>query len=410
MSIASTPAYKLLPDLWSRDKIWEAILGQGAGLGILPKDTTFSEKKRYVPVGYGAPQGFGTTYGGAKFAKSPGQAVEWEITHKHFYGLFGTDGFLGRQSKYGQGKAVLVDPTVRDSKLLMNAGKRILSQGLYSNGGGALGVSSAIAGQRITFSSARAIRGLERNMLLTSSTTDGTSGAENAGYVTVAAVGNEDFPYVDVAEASVLAGIPGAIAGDYFFRRDTFGNMMSGFPAWLPAWTSGSLPGTFKGVPRNNFPERLAGTYLDCRTFSPRQALQQACIRSGGGEGEPTHYICSPNRWAALQTELLSANMMMMTKAPAAPVGKVNFGIEYDAMTYMGPRGKVMVLMDSECRDEDSWLIQADTWSLMSMSDLLHWEYENRQEDGADAKEAMLVGDYELCCSNPFPNVRLRHV
>lgn len=408
-SAASNPTYKLLPSLWSKDKIYEALLEASPTLGIIPKDTNMVETKRYVPVGYGSPQGLGTSYGGAKFAKSASTAIEWEIQHKHYYGLFSIDGFLWRQSEYGKRTAVLIDPMTRDSSNLMEQAKRDISRAIFGNGGGAIGQASAVSTNRITFASARDIRGIENNMLLEASTADGTSGSVKAGYVSVSQVGDEENPFVDVSEATVATGIPTVAGTDYFFRRDTFGAMISGFKSWLPAWSTGSLPGTFKGVNRNVNAPRLAGRYVDVRTLSPRAALLRACVRSADGNGKPSHYICSTSRWEALANELSAAGALTMTKAPAADIGGFKTGVEYEAIKFTGPKGPVTVIADPECGDADSWLIQADTWVLGSLGDLLHWEFKGRQEDGADAKECMLVGDMEMYCRNPYPNVRLRH-
>lgn len=408
-SAALNPTYKLLPQLWSKDKIYEAILRAGPALGIIPKDTNMVESKRYVPVGYGSPQGLGATYAGAKFAKSASTAVEFEIQHKHYYGLYSIDGFLWRQSDKGKKVAVLIDPITRESTNLIEQGKRDISRSVFANGGGAIGQAATVVGQTVTFANGRDIRGIEPGMLLESSTTDGTSGAVKAGFVTVATVGDEDNPYFTCSEASVATGIPTVAGTDFFFRRDTFGAMLSGFKAWLPAWSTGTPPGTFKNVNRNVAAARLSGRYLDVRTFSPRAALLRAAIRSADANGTPTHYICSPYRWEALVNELTAAGTLMMTSVAAAPIGGIDYGIKYEAIKFMGPKGPITVLADAECGEADSWLIQADTWMLGSLGDLLSWQFKERQEDGADAREFMLVGDFELYCRNPYPNVRLRH-
>ena len=409
MSSANNPAYKLLPQLWSRDKLFEAILEADPVLGLLPKDTSFSESKRFVPVGYGSPQGLAINYGGAKFAKSASKAAEWEIVHKHYYGLFSIDGFLWRQSEYGKRTAVLVDPMVRESTNIMEQAKRDISRSVYGNGGGAIGQSATVSGQRVTMATARDIRGIEVGMLLESATTDGTSGSPNAGYVTVAAIGDEDNPFFDVSEASVATGIPAVAGTNYWFRRETFGGMISGLKGWLPAWSTSSLPGTYKGVDRNVAPGRLAGRYVDVRSLSPRAALLRAAVRSSDGNGKPSHYVCSTARWESLANELAAAGALVQTKVPSAPIGGQSFGIDYEAIKYVGPKGPIMVVASPECGEVDSWLLQMDTFMFASMGDMLHWQFKERQEDGADAREFMLVGDFELYCRNPYPNVRLRH-
>ena len=120
-------------------------------------------------------------------------------------------------------------------------------------------------------------------------------------------------------------------------------------------------------------------------------------------------YICSLARWESLANELSAAGALVSTKAPSAPIDGVKFGIDYEALSFKGPKGNILVIADPEQGDADSWLIQDDTWMFASMSDMLHWQFKERQEDGADAQEFMLVGDFEMYCRNPWPNVRLRH-
>jgi hypothetical protein len=413
MSIARNPDYKLLPSIWDTGKLMEALVKAGPTIGLLPKRTDFSETKFYQPTGYAAPQGIGTTYTGAKFTKTPSKAVEWELQHKHYYGVFSIDGFLWRQSEYGKRKAVLVDPVTRDSTNLVDQAKRDLSSAVFGNGGGALAQISVVSGTRITLTNGRDLRKFDVGMTIQTSTTDGTSGSVNSGQCVISAVGDESNPFIDVEGVSAAAGIPSIAANDYVFRYDTFGGMLSGLKLWLPAWSTSSLPGTAKGVNRDVAPAKLAGHYVDLRSFGPREGVMRLLRIVSDAGGTPDLYITSTLRWESLYNELASSNALTMTKMPAAKIDGFNFGVEYDAIKVMGPRGPCAVVADPDCPDSDDFALTKDTWMLGSMGPLLHWDSgsgpgDNRVEDGADAREYRLVGDMEMWNKLPFHNGRGR--
>lgn len=411
-----TPArssdYKLLRELWPQKSIYEVLLNISPTIGIMRKDTSFYEKKRYIGVGYSSPQGIGPTFGDAKDAKSASQAVEFGITPYSMYGAFSMEGLLMRRAQ--SDKAIIVDPMKRESKNLIHTWMREISRYVHGNGGGALGQFSAVSTTTATLTSATALRSFEPNMLLQTSTTDGTSGSVNSGYVTLSSVTDDDATPQLVASANWSTGIPAVGSSDYVFRRGCFGNVISGFEAWNPLWSQSSLPSAFKGVTRSTFPTRLAGIPLDARKLSPRMAALRAARLVHDRGGKPDTYLLSSSDWENLSNELQSAGLLKYSQVPAQGIGKFNFGIKYDAITLMGPAGPIDCIADPDAPAGIGRMLQRDTWVIASLGELVHWidganpSGNGMLEDAADAVEFRLVGDLEMYCEAPGFNCRVR--
>jgi hypothetical protein len=411
-----TPArssdYKLLRTLWPQKSIYEVLFKTSPTIGIFRKDTSFYEPTRKIGVGYSSPQGIGWTFPDAKEAKSASQAHEFEITPKSMYGAFSMEGLLMRRSQ--SDKACVVDPMKRESKNLVHTWMRELSRLIHGNGGGALGRVSAVSATDVTLTLFGDTRAFEKNMLVQSATTDGTSGSVNTGFSTVASVQRDRTTPKVIASANWSLGIPSIAANDYLFRKGSFGAVVSGFDAWNPNWSTSSLPGTFKGVTRNDDPDRLAGQVLDARTLSPRLAALRAARLIHEVGGTPDTYILSTEDFENLANELQSAGLLKYSQVPSSPIGKFNIGIKYDALQIMGPAGPIDCIADPDAPVGVARMTQRDTWVIASMGELCHWldganpSGNGMLEDAADAVEFRLVGDFEMYNEAPGWTCRVR--
>lgn len=407
--------YKLLRELWPQKSIYEVLLKLSPTIGVLRKDTSFYEKKRYIGVGYSSPQGIGYSFPDAKEAKSASQAVEFGIEPKSLYGAFSMEGLLMRRSQ--SDKAIIVDPMKRESKNLVHTWMREISRTMHGNGGGALGqliASSAVSTTAATLTKYGDTRAFEKNMLVQTASTDGTSGSVNAGYVTVSSVQRDETTPKVIASANWATGIPSIADGDYLFRRGGFGQALSGFDLWNPDWSTSSLPGTAKGVDRDLDPLRLAGIPLDARKLGPRMAALRAARLVHENGGTPDTYILSTEDFENLANELQSQGLLKYSQVPAQSIGKFNFGIKYDAVQIMGPAGPIDCLADPDAPTGIGRMLQKDTWVLASMGELVHWidganpSGNGMLEDAADAVEFRMVGDFEFYCEAPGWNCRVR--
>lgn len=422
MSAAQMSVYKLIRNLWPREALADQIYRGSPLLGMIPKDTNFGEKIRFVSVGTSPPQGIAAGFGQAKTNKTPSTAEEFQVVTTPFYGAFSIAGDLYRRYKQTGNKALLVDPMARDSKNLMRQMKNDLSSYLWGNGGGALGrilSTSNLATQTITLDTGADRRRIVKGMTLWAATTDGTSGSILPGYVTVASVGGTaSAPTITINESSWSGQISGLTTTSYLFRAGSVGTgaggdgILNGFEAWNPSH-SGS-PGTFLGVNRNNAPYQLAGEQLVATTKSPRQRIALAAqiqADTGMADGRLV-YAMSTRNWNNLFFELSSAGALVQTKAPSAPIGSMKIGVDYEAIMVTGPAGKIEVVADPWAPDNVERLLNLDTWTLASCGDLIYWDDGAKPddpmlEDAADAREVRAVGDIALQCNNPWPNVRV---
>ncbi len=415
MPAALLSTYKLIRNLWPNKAIFEQLYKNSPLVGLLPKDTNFGEKIRFVSVGTGGPQGLAADFGTAKQNKTASTADEFQVQLRSYYGNFSIAGDIWRRYEFTGNKALLVDPMVRDSKNLLVEAKNDLSSFIHGNGGGAIGrvtSGSTLSTQTITLDAGADIRRVRRNMTLQTATTDGSTGSVNVGTVTVASIGGTPTaPTITINETSWTGAMPGMASQSYIFRAGTFGGVLYGLDAWCPSH-SGS-PGTFLGVTRNNDPDKLAGMCLTATTSSPQQRIMDASRMLADGPGaERPVYLQSTRNWVNLYNELRSAGGLIMQKAPAAPVGKLNVGVEYDSIKLITPVGSVDVVADPWMPDNVERLIDLSVWKLSSCGELLHWDRGATPdgpmlEDAADSREVRLVGDMATECWNPWANVRV---
>jgi len=293
MPAAQISTYKLIRSLWPDAAIAEQILKASPLMGIFPKDTKFGEKIRYVTVGTSGPQGLGD-FDNAKRNKSASTAEEFQVQLASYYGNFSIAGDIWRRAKFTGNKALLKDPMTRESKNLMMGAKNDFSSFIHGNGGGALGrttTASDYTTQTVTLTNLVDKRRLVKGMTLWAATTDGTSGTQLAGSVTVNSVqSTSTATTITVSNSSWQAGIPGLASSTqyYLFRAGAFGpsNVFYGLDAWLP--NHGGSPTTFLGVTRTNAADQLAGLNLDLRGKTPRQRVMlaaQASADTGQADG-----------------------------------------------------------------------------------------------------------------------------
>ena len=373
MAAASASTYKLLRELWPQNSIYELLFKESPFLGMVKKDTSFYEKKRYIGVGYAMPQGIGVSFADAKQFKTASKAVEFAITPVSYYGAFSLEGRLMRQAK--SNKAIIVDPMKRESRNMFLGIKRRWAKDIHGNGGGAIGrilSTSTLSSQTITLDTGTDIRSFEIGMPLQCATTDGTSGSVMSGYVTVASIGGTDTaPTITINESSWSSAIPSVTTTSYLFPYGCFGGVLTGLDGWLPNH-SGS-PGTLFGVTRTTWADKLAGKVISVAGLGMRQAFLKMARVSADGFGVPDTILTSTRNWESLANELQSANVLNFTAAPASGVGSYKVGVEYKAISLVGPNSPLKVCADPDMPDTYSRCLQMDTFTLASTGELLSW-------------------------------------
>lgn len=415
MAAASASTYKLLRELWPQNSIYDLLFSESPTVGLIPKDTSFYEKKRYIAVGYGGPQGIGVAFADAKQFKTASKAVEFAVTPVTYYGAFSLEGRLMRQAK--SNKAIIVDPMKRESKNMFLGIKRRWAKDIHGNGGGAIGrilSTSTLTSQTITLDTGVDIRNFEVGMPLQTATTDGSSGGSvDTGYVTVASIGGTDTaPTITIDQSSWSGAIPAVTTTSYIFPYGCFGGVITGLDGWLPNH-SGS-PGTLFGVTRTTYADRLAGKVVSVAGLGMRQAFLKMARVSYDNYGSPDTILTSTRNWESLANELQSANVLNFQAVPASGVGNYKVGVSYEAIKLVGPKGPLSVIADPDMPDTYSRCLQIDTFKLASTGELLSWidgasPDAPMIEDAADAVECRAVSDLQFYCEAPGANVRGNH-
>ncbi len=404
MAAQTFSGINLVRDLWPQKAIYEALLDGSPTLGLPRKDTNFGERIRYIALGYGLPQGIAATFGRAKQAKTASLAQDFQIQKRSYYGTCSIEGLLWRTYKHTGNKAIIVDPLARETKNLMRQMKNDLSSYIHGDGVGSLGRmtsgSAPTTANVITLRVGADIRRFEIGMPLETEATGATGGTINPGFVTINSIGGTSTaPTITVDQSTWLAGIPNVAASDYLYRAGTYDTApILGLDAWNPSHTGS--PGTFLGVNRNLFANRLAGLCLDAATtpISPRQRIQRAARMVSEVGGKADTYLMSTRNWENLANELQGSGFLRTTKVPAAPVGKMAIGITYEAIEVMGPSGSIQVFADPWMPDTVERCGQRDTLVLGSLGELVHWDDDATPdnpmlEDAADSREIRCVGD-----------------
>lgn len=410
MAVENSTTYaELLLEMWPQEDIYEEVYRTGGLLPLIPKDTNFYEERRHIIVGYGTGQGVGANFTQAKAAKSADAQAEFIVTPVTYYSMFSLDRLLRKRSAKKRG--AIIPALERKSRNALIAWRRDMNHLIYGSGVGDIGRVSSISTTTITLITAADVRKFEKNMVLELSTDNTGVAGVKAGTVTLASVVRNSTTSTITATGTIAAGIATAATNDYIYRAGNYNGVIKGMAKHLPASdpTSGD---SLYSLDRSVDPQRLAGVRTDATGLSPREsALLVAKDVDDAGQGMPETYVINSTDYMNLQLELQSAGSMLMTKVPAADIGGVSFGIEYDAIEFMGPRGKIKAIADADCPVGVGYLLQLDTWTLASVGEMVAFDDDgggkDHREENSDSYEFRAAGDLNLYCEAPGNNGRV---
>jgi hypothetical protein len=397
-----------LKDMWTPKAVNNLVLQDNEVYGMLEKDDSWKGDEYRISMSYGDTGGFSADFGTAQANKQPTSEITFKLSSATTYSLFSVARKVIRQSR---DKGAVVEVLGRQTAAALNSWKR--KNGIYTfgNGGGALAVVASVSGASLVLTTEAGTQKIELNDSLEFSSTDGTSGSARAQTSSVRVTA------VDVATKTLTGNVnwttacPGLTAGDYVFIEGTFGAVIKGFDAWLPA-TVTSTP--FFQVDRTLHKTRLGGQRINALGLSPRQAAKRAANEIWKAGGKADWYILGPERYQDLISDLESAgNMVRTVSVPSAKVGGMSFGISYDAIAFQGPRGEIKVTCDYNCSDDVSWMLAKKTWVRASIGGAPYLDNMGGEtimrEGGSDSYEGRWVGDEQMGCTAPGWNCRVNH-
>jgi hypothetical protein len=401
----------LVREIWPEEALIEEIIEEEPLLGMCEKDTTWGHEVRHWPLRWGAPQGIGRTFADAKRLKSSYTSAEFQHGTREMFATLSIEGKLLRTWEYTKKKALLIDPVTTAGELAIDRMRRKFSRTIHGNGVGIIGqisASSNVATDTITLTNANDLKNFEEDVTIQWETTGATGGTVSTEEAQVESIGTEDSPTVTLADAwSTL--FPGIAAGDYLVYTGTYDDdFFYGLDAYLPSH-SGS-PGTFLTCNRNRNPGFLAGRCMTGTNMSVYQRIKQAARKLVDAGEKPDLYLLSTRNFEKLEFEF--DNKLVMTKQPAADVGKYKLGVTYQGVVVQGPRGPIKVMPSMWMPDDVERCGRLDSVVMGSIGPLVHWDSDNgprdlRTEDGTDNRELRAVSDPGFLVKRPSAWMRI---
>jgi hypothetical protein len=393
------PAMK---ELYGPQQLEFLMADSNPAFALIPKYTKAGGKNWPQPTVIGGGQGRSATFATAQANQTAPKITEFLCTYAQEYQLATIDSKT-MMATQGDAQAFLsAIETQMDSALITL--NNHLGSAIYRSGTGSIGkiASGGITGGVITLDDPNSVVGFDLNMALQANASDGGATPRAAvGYVVA----------IDEAagKISVSATVGGSIAnpgswaaGDYLVVQGDNNNLMIGFQGWLPevAPTTGD---NFFGVDRSVH-SRLYGlkkSYTD-RSIEESLIDGAALIRRAGGR--PTHCFLNPVDYAAFDKSLLTK-----TYIDVKHQGDVD--ISFPGISLQTPGGRVEVISDRNCPSSRAFILQLDTWKLVSIGPCPHTVDDDKNNmlrvANADAVEVRIRAYPQLVCRAPGWNANL---
>ncbi len=404
-----------LKQIWPLKDVYNLALLNSPLWGILEKDTGWTGSLYNIPIGIGRTTGFAVgaqNFSVAQANKVGTSSIDFQLTPSTAYSLFSIDRLLMKRTQNEEG--AVKQALAYESKAAFDLWVRMNGLYLFGNGGGAIGQIASISGATITLADAGSTRAFDRNMKLEFAADDGssapTAAKSSSGVPAITSI-NRSLGTI-TASASWSTYCPTIAAGDYVFIQGTYGQPVKGLSAWLPA-TAPSAGDNFFGVDRSVDTDRLAGVRFTGTGLAPRVAAYGAAMAGFKMGAKPNLYVLGTTDFTNLQSDLQAFGQVINSKLPAAKIGNISFGLEYDAISFIGPAGKIDVICDYNQSVGVGFMLTKETWKIASVGDAPYFDDfgtgggDLLREPTSDSYEGRVVGDWQVGCSAPGYNVRV---
>lgn len=374
---------------------------------VIPKSEDWGGQSAEFPIIYGQNQSHSATFSNAQANAGTLTMKRWSLPpsgNKKHYTIAQIPGDLIRAM---EGNPNAYFPAVEaEVESAMKTSARRLSIDMFGDGFGRIGViaTGGISGSTVTLATAEDAKKFEVDMIVVLSASNSANTLRNAGTTIKVLSVDEDAGTVTFT-TGVVATIAAAAAGDSIFpvgdRQDSATPArlrMLGLEGWVP-YDRTTLTGALFGVDRTLHPTRLGGSFADGSQKSIREAIQDMVSLLAGRKAKPKYAYLSYSKWNELAKELGSNVQYVDVKV--GETGVVGFtGIRVN-----GPKGSVEVLPDQSCPPTRCFVIQPDTFMLLSLGRAVGFldEDDNRmlRQGTADSYEIRIGGYVELLCKAP---------
>lgn len=322
-------------------------------LALMPKFEDFDGNALKLPIHWGGHGSGSTSFTKAQANQVRGRYDAFLLTRKNYYQLASIQ-MEAYESAMSAGPGAFLNLLEEETDGLLRGIGQNLARAVYRNTGGSKGQVGSVSTTTLTLKNINDIVNFEVGDVLTSSNTDGTSGADDGQELTVTGIDRN----LGTLTTSVTWTAGGNYSNDdYLFNSGNFGGGMAGLAAWLP--TTAPSATTFFGVDRTADVTRLGGNRYDGSAESIEEALQSAEVKLSREGGNPSHVFMNHADFSSLRTSLGSRVVYDRVHSAVAP-------ISFKSIVLQG-MNDVQIMVDRDCPQGLAYMLTLSDWKLYSM-------------------------------------------
>lgn len=381
---------QVIQNMAYKDNPWFAMIGkvEDAGGKYIPYPTIWSTS-----------QGRSSNFANAQANQTAPQLADFLLTLKPDYALATIQNQLLEAG--ATDREAFLKPAKLNIDSAMTTINNSIASGGFRSGTGSIGqiatASFSGAAGVITLTDPETVTQFERNMVLQANATDGGASPRAAlGYVIAV---NRVAGTVTVASSGLggsAASPSGWAQNDYLLIQGDLNAKPAGLSGWLPT-TAPSSGDNFFGVDRS-VDSRLYGTSFTSGVGeSIEEALQDASKYIAREGGRPNVGITNYTSYTSLEKGLGTKVQYVELKA--------NAQIAFKGIVVNGHKGPIDVFPDRNCPGLMAYLLQTDTWKMLSTNEVPHINRADGLDmlrvSNADALEVRIVAYYQYGCNAP---------
>ncbi len=364
MGLDLTTFDPMLKDHYAPGKVVNAAYQSNKAWGVLKKNgrpRKAGGRKWVAPIQFALPGGGSSTFATAMAATNNNSEYEaWEVTRTKHYRKASVDNETIEATADGDVDAF--EPAFDEFDKAIEAEANWLNFRFFRSKGGAAGklANSAVNVTVATLSDRADVWGFRKGDVIKAASTDGTSGALEAGSVTVASVQRQAGTVT--MTGNLNAGIGTITTTMWLFQDGDFGLAPAGLADWVPS--SAPSATAFFGVDRTVEPEYLGGLRVDGTDGRPVHEVVIDMVVAGDEMGADVDMVmCHTSVIGTIAKQLEGKATIVQA---AGYEGQKMAKVGYKAFEITVGDRTVTLMSDRCCPTKRMWALSLDTITFFS--------------------------------------------